>query len=104
MVSKGSKLSAETIAKLSESHKGRIAWNKGKTGIYSAETRAKISASKKGQISWKKGKTGIYSPETLAKMSASRVGKNLTVPKIELSSNSIGNIAFRKTKTHGINL
>ncbi|MFM7862020.1 MAG: NUMOD3 domain-containing DNA-binding protein [Candidatus Nitrosotenuis sp.] len=37
----------------------------------SAETRAKISASKKGQISWKKGKIGIYSPETLAKMSAS---------------------------------
>lgn len=38
----------EQKKKMSESHKGQIAWNKGKHGIYSEETRKKISeASKK---------------------------------------------------------
>jgi 5-methylcytosine-specific restriction endonuclease McrA len=36
--------------------KGRIPWNKGKTGIYSEETLRKIGESGKGRICWQKGK------------------------------------------------
>ena len=36
------------IEKLRNSHKGQVAWNKGKTGIYSEETRKKMGAKNKG--------------------------------------------------------
>jgi group I intron endonuclease len=68
-------LPKETIKKISESKKGGIPWNKGKTGIYTEETIKKISESKKGGIPWNKGKTGIYTEETIKKISESKKGK-----------------------------
>ena len=44
----GSSVSEETKKKISETLKGNIPWNKGKTNIYSEETKKKISESKKG--------------------------------------------------------
>lgn len=88
----GKKHSAETCAKISERTKGRIAWNKGVTGItHSAESNAKrsatmtgrkmsvefcqkISESKKGHKSGMTGKT--HSIETKQLMS-----KNMSKPK-----------------------
>jgi 5-methylcytosine-specific restriction endonuclease McrA len=55
-VQKRQKLSIDSKRKMSESHKGQIAWNKGKTGIYSEEVRKKISESLKGHkhsLLWK---------------------------------------------------
>lgn len=42
--------------------KGRVPWNKGKTGVYSKEVLQKMSTSSKGQIAWNKGKTGYKMP------------------------------------------
>lgn len=43
------KSDSKIIEKLRNSHKGQIAWNKGKTGIYSEETRKKMGAKNKGR-------------------------------------------------------
>ena len=58
----GGTLSDKTKEKLRQSAlgkntwtKGRIPWNKGKTGIYSDETRKKISENQKGRTPWNKG-------------------------------------------------
>ena len=40
---KGRKHSEETKRKMSESATGKIAWNKGKAGVYSEETKRKMS-------------------------------------------------------------
>lgn len=63
------KTSEETIKKLSESHKGQIAWNKGLTKI--TDERLKIQGSKHSKIM--KGRTP--SLETRIKMGAARKGK-----------------------------
>jgi len=46
----------ETRRKISKTLKGRIPWNKGKTGIYSEETIRNISETQKGRIPWNKNK------------------------------------------------
>ncbi len=70
--------SSESIAKMKESLKGKIPWNKNKTGIYSEETKIKmgmanigkspvnkgekfpgIGGRPEGGIPWNKGKTGL---------------------------------------------
>ena len=61
----GIKLSDETKLKMSESHKGRIPWNKGKN--FSKETRKKMSESHKGIQS---------SEESKRKISEAMKGKN----------------------------
>ena len=61
--------SEETKKKLSEYHKGKKAWNSGKTNIYSEETLKKISESCKGRTPWNKGK--YLSEETRKKLSES---------------------------------
>lgn len=58
---KGRVLSKESYKKISESNKGKAAWNKGKSGIYSEYTLRKMSESKKGKSSWNKGKpTSVF--------------------------------------------
>ncbi len=60
----GKKRTAESKAKSSESHKGQIPWNKGKTEIYSDESKRKMSDAKKNMTdeqkqqmhAWKKGR------------------------------------------------
>jgi|YelNatPaOPRAMG01_1025707.scaffolds.fasta_scaffold37442_4 group I intron endonuclease len=93
----GRKASFKTKLKLSESHKGKTTWIKGKN--HSEETRKKIgeasrnrvsgmkgkkmtdiqikklSDAHKGQIAWNKGMKNCYSQETLEKMSLSKKGK-----------------------------
>jgi hypothetical protein len=78
--------SEEKKKKISESCKGRVAWNKGKTGIYSKEALQSNSDKHKGKQAWNKGKKlslehckhlseshkgniVIHSPETCAKIS-----------------------------------
>lgn len=51
--------SEESIKKMSESHKGIVPWNKGKTGIYSPETRKKISDARKGILKTKETKQNM---------------------------------------------
>ncbi len=48
---KGRKLSSQEIA----ARKGRIPWNKGKTGIYSLATLEKMRINRLGRIPWNKG-------------------------------------------------
>lgn len=55
----------ETKRKISQSSKGRPAWNKGK--CHSTETKKKISESNKGNVAHNKGK--FHSAETKRKMS-----------------------------------
>ena len=61
---KGWKQSEETKKKMSESRKGNIPWNKGKTGIYSEDTIEKIRKGAKGRTA---------SDETKKKMSDSQL-------------------------------
>lgn len=63
------KFSEELKKKLSDSHLGQTAWNKGKTGIYSEETKYKMGAGHRGKPSacGMSGKT--HSDETRKKMS-----------------------------------
>jgi len=63
-------ISEETRRKMSEAHKGKCAWNKGKTGIYSEETRRKMSEAQIGKH---------HTDETKRKLSESHKGKSHTV-------------------------
>lgn len=53
---KGKKCSIEMRNKISESCKGRRAWNKGKCGCISESTRLKLSLAHKGRATQAKGK------------------------------------------------
>lgn len=66
---KGRIQSPETRKKRSDSSKGRVPWNKGKT--LTDDQRANLM----GRVPWNKGKTGVYSPETLAKIGAASTGR-----------------------------
>ena len=63
---KGIHHTEETRRKMSESHKGKPAWNKGKHGIYSEDTRRKISEAMKGHTHFN---GHHHSEETRKKMS-----------------------------------
>jgi hypothetical protein len=60
--------------KMSKSKKGKIPWNKGRTGIFTEETLEKLSKSRKGKPTWNKGKTGVYTKEALERMSTAHIG------------------------------
>ena len=55
----GKKMSKESIEKTRLKNIGRIAWNKGKFGIYSENSLIKMRESKIGKIAWNKGKKGV---------------------------------------------
>ena len=80
---KGRKLSEETKRKISESHKGCVAWNKGLKNIYSDETRRKISETHKGKPAWNRGIP--HSEETRRKMSEALRGRKVWNKGIPLS-------------------
>jgi len=64
---------------------------------WSEEIRKKISLSQKGRVAWNKGKVGIYSQETLAKMGVSMRGKKHK----EETKKRIGNSVKNKFREHG---
>ena len=78
---KGRKLSEETKRKISESHKGKPAWNKGIP--CSDESRRKMSESHKGKPVWNKGIP--HSEETRSKMSEALRGRKVWNKGIPLS-------------------
>ena len=59
-IHKGKKLSLGHVKKL----RGRIPWNKGKTGIYSIKTLKLMGKNRIGKIPWNKGKYGICKPNS----------------------------------------
>jgi hypothetical protein len=72
---KGTVHSLESRMIQSKKMKGKIPWNKGKTGVFSNESKLKMSRNSIGQVAWNRGKTGIYSEKTLIKMSAAQRGE-----------------------------
>ena len=72
MAGKNRIFTEEHRRKLSESHKGQKAWNKGKKGIYSEETILKMKEANKGR-----GLGEKRSPEVIEKMRKSMIGKNV---------------------------
>ena len=78
---KGRKLSEETKRKISESHKGKPAWNRGIS--LSDETRRKMSESHKGKPVWNRGIP--HSEETRRKMSEALRGRKVWNKGIPLS-------------------
>lgn len=76
--------SEDTLKKLSDSHKGQIAWNKGKT--WSDETKKKIGLAGKGRK---------LSDETVQKMIKSRIGRKYS----DETKNKIRNSLLGKKHT-----
>lgn len=90
--------SEESKKKISESHKGKPAWNKGK--FCSEETKKKIKEARKNQI---------FTKETRKKMSIARKGKKLksltpeTIEKLKISIKKgfeNGRIPYNKGVSH----
>ena len=66
-------VNSRTYQLLKEQHSKEVSLiHKGK--VRSIETRQKASTSLKGKLAWNKGKTGIYSEESIKKMSLARIG------------------------------
>ena len=82
---RGRPFSEEHRTNLSISCKGRIPWNKSKTGVYSDETRRHISAALIGNVPWNKGLP--RTEEVKSKISIARLGKPLS----EEHKQAIGN-------------
>ena len=89
----GMKLSKDHRIKLSEAHKGKHSWNKGKS--WPEETRKKIGESQKGRVSNRKGLKGwiTHTEETRRKMSESAKGKVLSEETKRLISESRKNMS-----------
>ena len=79
----GVKFTEEVKRKLSESHKGQLAWNKGKTGIYSEETRRKLSEASKGNINMKGHPHTKASRRKISESLKGRVAWNKGMPASE---------------------
>ena len=108
---RGIPLSEKHKRKLSEAHKGHVAWNRGKPAwnkglknIYSDETRRKISEAHRGKPTWNKGIS--CSEETKRKISESHKGhvawnkglKNIYSDETrrKLSESHKGHVAWNK--------
>lgn len=92
------KTNSEIIKKLSESHKGQVAWNKGLKNIYSEETRRKIGEKNKGK-SYRKGKK--MSESAKLKISLANKGKKRTDEQKRILSEKLKgkNIGSHKNMT-----
>ena len=62
----------------SKTHKGKIPWNKGKTGVYTQEAIQKMSSARKGKT-YKE----IFGDKKAKKMISERMGIRLTINKIK---------------------
>jgi group I intron endonuclease len=93
----GKKHSEETKQKISESNKGKEAWNKGLP--LSEETKQKISESNKGKISYWKDK--FLSDNTKQKISESKKGKRHSEEtKQKISESNKNKIGWNKGLNH----
>ena len=74
----------------------------------SMETKKKISESKKGHLPWNKGKTGIYSEETLRKISNASIGRILSDEHKKKIANSMKGkqncLGNKLSENHKINI
>lgn len=94
--------SEESKRKTSESNKGNIPWNKGKTNIYSNETLEKMREARLDQVSWNKGLP--HSKETKRKISEKLKGnvpwnKGISQSKETKNKISIANSGRKRSKT-----
>lgn len=94
MAKKGVIFTEEHKLRLSESHKGQPAWNKGKKGIYSEDTLRKMSENSKGKNLGKP-----RSEETKAKISKARKGMKLR-PMSEEQKKKLSSILKGKPQDH----
>jgi len=67
---------SDTLSNKNHPRYKKALWNEGKTGVYSEETLKKMSESHKGKTTWIKGKH--HTKETLKKMSDAKKGKSLS--------------------------
>lgn len=97
---RGQKRNQITKDRISQSLKGhkvsQDTLNKMRGRKVSAEGRARMSNAMKGRIPWNKGKTGIYSKETIEKIRASNLGKKTPIEVKEKLRNSM--IKFFKSQ------
>jgi len=84
----GKKHSEESKKKLSDSHLGKIPWNKDKK--WSENTKNKISKACEGRIPWNKGLKGVqkHSKATKLKMSKIHTGQKHTIQSKQKISES----------------
>ena len=88
----GKKTSKEIGKKMSKVMKGKIPWNKGRTGVYSKETLEKMSQSQMGKI---------VSKETRRKLSKAHKGKKHSeASKRKMSKVMKGNIPWNKGRNN----
>jgi hypothetical protein len=78
----------EWLRKQSESHRGKVPWNKGLVG---------------SQVAWNKGKTGIYTEESIRKMSEVKKKKGSLTPE-HRKAISDGRKGMRFSESHKANL
>ena len=88
---KGKHPSEESRRKMSEAHKGKVAWNKWKKGVQSMseETRRKMSEAHKGRV---------VSEESRKKQSASLKARNLLHPRVGVNAAHYGKKHNAETK------
>lgn len=88
---KGKSCSKETKEKMSESHKGQIAWNKGQTGVYSEKIKEKLRLAKLGKH---------HTEEHKQKIREANLGKHHTEEtKKKIGLANKGRIPWSKGKT-----
>jgi len=80
-------LSDETRAKISAAQKGRIPWNKDKTGIYSEQTLLKMSNSSKGH-------PGVWQGKKRSEETIRKIKENHADMSMERNPNWRGGISF----------
>ena len=102
---KGKLMNSETKIKISNSKKGTIPWNKGKTGIYSEETRMKMGSSLRGKLRPQTEETirkikeskRFISDETREKLRKAQLGKHFSKEsRMKMSESHKGQIPWNK--------